>query len=133
MERVDLLDMPFADESVDLLIANHVLEHVDDDLRAIAEIGRVLAKDGVAILQTPYSRMLQHTWEDAGIVGAEARLQAYGQEDHVRLYGRDIFERFASGQLVADIGSHASLLPDVDAERFGVNSEEPLFLYRKRS
>jgi hypothetical protein len=105
---------------------------VADDLRALKEIGRVLVQGGVAILQTPYSRLLHRTWEDAGIVGDDVRLQAYGQEDHVRLYGRDIFERFAVRPLVPEIGRHDSLLPDVDSDRFGVNADEPLFLYRKR-
>ena len=132
VEIVDLLDMPFADGSVDVLIASHVLEHVRDDVLALAEISRVLAHEGVAVLQTPYSRMLQRTWEDAGIVDAAARLQAYGQEDHVRLYGRDVFERFATGPLVPEIGNHDALLPATDGDRFGVNPDEPLFLYRKR-
>jgi SAM-dependent methyltransferase len=132
VERVDLLAMPFADESVDFVIANHVLEHVSDDVLALREIGRVLAPAGIAILQTPYSRTLRHTWQDPGIVDAVARLQAYGQEDHVRLYGQDIFARFAVGPLVADVGTHAALLPNVDADRLGVNPMEPLFLFRKR-
>lgn len=72
--------MPFADGSFDVVLANHVLEHVDDDRQAVAEIHRVLARGGRAILQTPYSRVLQQTWSDPGIVSEGARLQAYGQK-----------------------------------------------------
>lgn len=131
IERVDIEDMPFSDGSFDMVIANHVLEHVDDDAKATFEIHRVLAPDGIAILQTPYSPMLRNTWSDPGIVDDEVRLQAYGQEDHVRLFGRDIFERFAACGLRPNIATHAELLADRDPLLFGVNAQEPFFLFRR--
>lgn len=127
--RVDIEAMPFETGSVDVLLANHVLEHVDDDLRALADIARVLAPGGVAILQTPFSPVLHLTWSDPGIVGPLARLSAYGQEDHVRLYGRDIFERFASAGLEPAVLSHAEVLPGVDPDAAGVNPQEPLMQF----
>lgn len=131
IDRVDMLAMPFADASFDLLIANHVLEHVDDDLRALQEIHRVLKPGGKAVLQTPYSRRLRRTWEDPGIDDGAARLQAYGQADHVRLYGRDIFERFAAVGLHPLVHTHAELLADRDARRHGVNPAEPFMLFER--
>lgn len=133
IERVDIEAMPFDDGSFDLLIANHVLEHVDDDLRALGEIGRVLKPGGATILQTPYSAVLQRTWSDPGIIGDRARLQAYGQEDHVRLFGRDIFERFASSGLRPCVVSHEELLSDCDPRETGINAREPFFLFRRNS
>lgn len=132
VQREDLTRMSFADASVDLLIANHVLEHVADDRAAIAEIRRVLKPGGHAILQTPYSPMLERTWEDPGIRSETARLQAYGQEDHVRLFGRDIFERFANG-MAPCVKTHSELLPEVDPGEVGVNPAEPFFLFRRDS
>ena len=129
VERVDMLEMPFADASVDLLLANHVLEHVADDLRAVAEVRRVLKPGGLAILQTPYSAALHATWKDDGIDGNLARLQAYGQEDHVRLYGRDIIQRFASSGLEPRVRRHPELLADCDPQRYGINAKEPFFLF----
>ena len=129
--RVDIEAMPFADGSFDMVIANHVLEHVDDDIRAVAEIRRVLRHDGIAILQTPYSAMLHHTWSDPGLVAEDARLHAYGQEDHVRLFGRDIVERFAAGGLRPCVETHAGLLARYDASVCGVNEAEPFFLFRR--
>lgn len=131
IERLDLQALPFADGSFDLVIANHVLEHVEDDARSVAEIARVLAPGGRAILQTPYSPVLARTFEDPGITSPQARLQAYGQEDHVRLYGRDIFQRFSAAGLTDAHLTHEQLLPGVDAYRHGVNPAEPLFLFRK--
>ena len=131
VQKVNIQSMPFSDASFDLVIANHVLEHVEDELQAAREIHRVLAPSGYAILQTPYSPMLHHTWHDPGIVSEQARLQAYGQEDHARLFGRDIFERIASGGLTPNIGSHDQLLPTTDAATFGVNRKEPFFLFHR--
>jgi len=131
IERIDLLSMGLESGSVDLLIANHVLEHVADDGRALAEIRRVLRVGGYAILQTPYARKLHNTWEDPGIADAAARFQAYGQADHVRLYGRDIFDRFTAAGFESCVRQHADLLPDIDAHKFGVNRAEPFFLFRR--
>lgn len=131
IDRVDMLDMPFSADTFDMVIANHVLEHVDDVDSALGEIRRVLKPGGHAVLQTPYSRKLRRTWSDPGIDTDEARLQAYGQEDHVRLFGSDIFERFAAPFFEPEIRQHADLLADYDPIRHGVNSAEPFFLFRK--
>lgn len=129
--KVDLLDMPFEHSSFDLVIANHVMEHVSDDQKALMEVARVLKPGGLAILQTPYSSKLHRSWSDPGIDTDQARLQAYGQEDHVRLYGRDIFERFTSFGLTSRVKQHHELLPHIDGRRHGLNSEEPFFLFEK--
>lgn len=131
MQCVDIEAMPFSDGSFDLVIANHVLEHVEDDLRAIREIHRVLRLGGFAILQTPFCAALTSTWIDAGIVSDEARLQAYGQEDHVRLFGKDIFERISSAGLLPCVETHGSLLKRYDATVCGINASEPFFLFRR--
>lgn len=131
IERVDILNMPFERESFDVVIANHVLEHVSDDLRAASEVHRVLKRGGHAILQTPYSAKLHHIWQDPGIDDEKARLQAHGQEDHVRLFGRDIFERIASVGLQSQVRQHGDVLSKMDAHRFGVNPREPFFLFHK--
>jgi len=72
--RVDMLKIPFKENSFDLLIANHVMEHVDDDRRALSEITRVLKSGGYAILQTPYCSRLYQTWSDLGVNTDQARL-----------------------------------------------------------
>ncbi|WP_394003911.1 class I SAM-dependent methyltransferase [Luteimonas sp. WGS1318] len=131
VRRVDMLDMDIASESVDMVIANHVLEHVGDVDRALSEILRVLKPCGHAILQTPYSTKLHHTWSDEGIDTPQARLQAYGQEDHVRLFGRDIFERIEAAGFESRVRQHDDLLGDTDPSLAGVNRAEPFFLYRK--
>ena len=132
MVRVDMTDMAFEDGAFDVVIANHVLEHVNDLDAALREVARVLAPGGLAILQTPFSRRLTKTFEDPGIASDEARRVLYGQEDHVRLFGADVVEEIArrSG-LAARSRSHDELLPDVDAWSHGVNRNEPFMLFDK--
>jgi SAM-dependent methyltransferase len=131
IERLDITAIAYPDDNFDLVLANHVMEHVPDDMKALAEIRRVLKPGGNAILQTPYSVRLERSWSDPGIATAEARQLAFGQEDHVRLYGNDIFARFAAAGFESRVASHEALLPNVDAARYGVNPHEPFMLFRK--
>lgn len=129
--RVDMMDIAFESGSFDMVIANHVLEHVGDVRKALGEIFRVLKPRGYAILQTPYSAKLNHTWSDPGIDTPQARLQAYGQDDHVRLFGRDIFDLIVAAGFESHVRQHADLLAGVDPVIAGINVAEPFFLFRK--
>lgn len=97
IEAGDLTALDEEDGSVDLLIANHVLEHIEDEARALAEIRRVLRPGGTALLQVPVASKLDHTLEDPAADTPEARERRYGQADHVRLYGRDYPARLERG------------------------------------
>ena len=94
--RVDITDIRFPDASFDAIICNHVLEHIPDDLKAMKELRRVLKPGGWGILQVPISYLLKETYEDPSIVTTEAREQAFGQYDHVRIYARDYADRLSS-------------------------------------
>lgn len=132
VQRVDLHSIPAPDASFDLVIANHVLEHVADVDKVLAEIGRVLVPGGHAILQTPFARGLEVTLEDVAVDSNLKRLEAYGQEDHLRLFGRDVFKRIETGMNATMAGgSHVELLPDVDPAEAGVNPGEPFMLFQK--
>ena len=127
---VDLMSTTFEDATFNLVIANHVLEHVSNVSTALNEIHRILTVNGFALLQVPYSTVLTKTFEDEGIVTPEARLQAYGQEDHVRLFGRDIIHFIESFGFEAKVRRHQDNLIDCDASLHGVNMHEPLFLFK---
>ena len=94
--RADLCNLPFDSESFDLVICNHVLEHIPDDLQAIREIYRVLTSGGQAILQVPLEQEREHTFEDDRITDPQERARIFGQYDHVRIYGKDYFKRLES-------------------------------------
>lgn len=85
--------LPFDDQSFDAIICNHVLEHVSDDRRALAELRRVLAPGGWALLQVPLDPELTRTLEDPSVTSPRERRRRFGQHDHVRSYGRDYAER----------------------------------------
>ncbi|MGF1446231.1 MAG: methyltransferase domain-containing protein [Pikeienuella sp.] len=86
---LSLLELPFEDASIDLVLCNHVLEHVPEDQVAMREIRRVLAPGGLAILQVPLSLVLDRTREGDGSESRQEKIRLYGQEDHVRIYTPD--------------------------------------------
>ncbi|SNT04544.1 Methyltransferase domain-containing protein [Ekhidna lutea] len=92
--KMDIHQIPFEDNSVDIIFCNHVLEHVDDDRKALSEMLRVLKPGGWAILQVPFFYPLpKTTYEDKAIVEPKEREKAFGQDDHVRMYGEDYGQR----------------------------------------
>ena len=77
----------------DLVICNHVLEHIPEDLVAMKEIFRFLKKNGVAITQIPIDITRVKTYEDPNVKSKKKRAELFGQYDHVRIYGKDFFDR----------------------------------------
>lgn len=88
MVQMDLTDIQYSGASFDLIVCSHVLEHIPDDSKAMAEMFRVLSPGGVALIQVPLYG--DSTYEDFSITSEEGRLAAFGQKDHVRKYGSDI-------------------------------------------
>jgi SAM-dependent methyltransferase len=91
MVKMDITDIQYPDESFDVIYCSHVLEHVQDDKRAMREFYRVLKEDGWAILLVPITADMN--FEDPSIVNPLERLKVFGQEDHVRRYGPDYVDR----------------------------------------
>jgi SAM-dependent methyltransferase len=87
----DLMDLPFEDACFDLILCSHVLEHVPDDRRAMAELLRVLRPGGAALLLVPFATDGQGTDQDPDVEDPMERERRFGQWDHVRLYDRDDF------------------------------------------
>jgi len=91
--KADICDLPFNDASFDIVFCNHVLEHIEDDKKAMGELYRVLKPGGMGIFQIPQELNLANTYEDFSITSKEDRKKHFGQYDHVRIYGRDYFDR----------------------------------------
>ncbi len=89
METIDVMDIHHEDGSFDAVLCNHVMEHVDDHRKALSEIFRILKPGGWAILQSPVAINLETTYEDITVVDPKEREKEFGQEDHVRIIGRD--------------------------------------------
>jgi SAM-dependent methyltransferase len=129
--KVDAEAMPFEDGRFDLIVANHLLEHVHHPERALAEFHRCLVPGGLLIAQTPYAPRLKHTFEvDAAPTPEFARL-FYGQEDHVRLFGGDIARYFEAAGFTGGLLPHAQLLPGIERLEFGCNELEPFFAFSR--
>lgn len=94
--KADLCDLPFDKNTFDLIICNHVLEHIENDYKAIKEIYRVLKNNGMGILQVPIDLNKEKTFEDKKITDSNDRTKFFGQYDHVRIYGKDYFKLLAS-------------------------------------
>lgn len=101
IRKEDIQQMSFEDNYFDALICSHVLEHVEDDRKAIDEMFRVLKPGGIAYIMIPKTNN-QNTWktpaldktiEESFPLSDEQRTLLYGQADHKRLYADDFIER----------------------------------------
>lgn len=94
--KADICDLPFEANSYDIIFCNHVLEHIPDDTKAMKELFRVLKPGGMAILQIPQDLSRETTFTDDSITDQKERAKIFGQYDHVRIYGRDYFDKLRS-------------------------------------
>ena len=94
--KADICNLPFEDNQYDVLFCNHVLEHIPDDTKAMQELYRVLKPGGMAILQIPQDLSRATTFADDTITDEKERAKIFGQYDHVRIYGRDYFDKLRS-------------------------------------
>jgi SAM-dependent methyltransferase len=128
--QADITDLPFADASFDLVLCAHVLEHVPDDRRAIAEFHRVLAPGGTAVLQVPPDPVAE-TFEDPAVTDPRDRERLFGQYDHVRRCGPDYGLRIAAAGFEVVREDYAERLEPETRERYGVRTGEPFYVCDK--
>ena len=124
--KADILDLPFPEEHFDFVICNHVLEHIEDDRKAMSELYRVLKKGGRGIFQIPQDVKLEKTYEDFSIQDPKQRAEKFGQYDHVRVYGMDYFDRLRSVGFEVEELRYAKQLKPEEVERFCLSPEEIL-------
>lgn len=126
---LDITKMDLADGSFDLILCSHVLEHVPDDRAAMSELRRVLAPGGLALVLTPY-RPEVSTYEDPAITAPLDRMVAFGQQDHVRIYGADLADRLRDAGFEVEDRTPAELFEDSLVQRSELDPVEHLFLCR---
>lgn len=126
----DVQRIPLADASFDVLICNHLLEHVADDRRALREFRRILRPGGWGILLSPVDRTRETTFEDDSIVDPAARTRIFGQYDHRRIYGRDYADRLrAAGFEVREI-DYAARFSEAERRRYALPADR-IYVVRK--
>jgi SAM-dependent methyltransferase len=123
MEHMDITDIQHPDSSFDVIICNHVLEHVADDRRALSELFRVLSDDGWALLQAPIDDDREATLEDTSITGPADRERVFGQYDHVRVYGRDYVGRLEAAGFVVSVDDVVRGVPEQQVELYQLEPE----------
>jgi SAM-dependent methyltransferase len=127
IQKIDATAISCKEASFDIVICNHVLEHIPDYISALKEFFRVLKPGGMAILQTPYSKLLINNFEDEGINTGGLRLIFYGQEDHVRVFGeKTFFQSLNDTGFIVNRIKHAEFLKEIDSRYFGVSEDEDL-------
>lgn len=94
--KADICNLPFDDNSYDVILCNHVLEHIPDDNKAMQELYRVLKPGGMGIFQIPQDLNREKTFQDNSITDSKERAAIFGQYDHVRIYGTDYFDKLRS-------------------------------------
>ncbi len=94
--EADICHLPFYDDEFDVILCNHVLEHIPDDAKAMKELYRVLKPGGMGVFQIPQDLSREKTFEDDSITDKKERAKIFGQYDHVRIYGRDYFDKLRS-------------------------------------
>lgn len=118
MIKLDIANIQLPEETFDVVYCSHVLEHVENDRKALSEIYRVLKKGGQAIVLVPI--IVEKTYEDPSITDPAERERVFGQHDHVRLYGPDFKDRLiAAGFMVTDF-YFDSLLDEKQIEKLGL-------------
>ena len=126
---LDITELSFQDNSFDLVICNHVLEHVENDLTAMSEIYRVLKSGGGALLQVPVSYELSQTKEILGCSAPSDREMEYGQSDHVRIYGRDYPKRLKEAGF--EVQEYTPAVLGFDVKTNALNPEERIYFATK--
>ena len=124
--KADICNLPFKEAEFDVVLCNHVLEHITNDTKAMQELYRVLKPGGFGIFQIPQELSRATTFEDNTITDRKERARIFGQYDHVRVYGRDYFEKLrAIGFKVDEVDYTKKIAPE-KLERFCLMQHEIL-------
>jgi SAM-dependent methyltransferase len=129
--KLDVQHMPFKESEFDVVICNHVLEHVPDDRRALREIFRVLKRGGFAILQVPLDYSMEKTHEDSSITKPEDRKREFRQKDHYRMYGKDYLNRIMEAGFVIGEDNFLLSVSNEDRNRYQLPRMEYMYGYYK--
>jgi SAM-dependent methyltransferase len=123
---MDICDTKLENDSIDILICNHVLEHVNSYQVALNEIKRILKPNGKAILQVPIGKLLNTTIEDLTLKNNLEREEKFGQYDHVRLFGQD-YDTILTNAGFKVIKYTSQELSNNQYEKFALNPDEIIF------
>lgn len=129
--KADIRNLPFEDNSFDVIFCNHVLEHIVEDNLAISELYRVMKPNGWGIFQVPIEEDREKTYEDFSIISPSDRKIHFGQYDHVRIYGQDYYTRLEKLGFKVEKINLSNFISDTDIKKNALQKNEILPLVRK--
>lgn len=129
--KADICNLPFKDDSFDIILCNHVLEHIPDDTTAMQELFRILKPGGWGIFQIPQDLKRAETFEDDSITNRKERAKIFGQYDHVRIYGKDYFDKLRSIGFKVEEVDYTQKLPKEEVEKYRLAKGEIIPFVRK--
>ncbi|MBB1139625.1 class I SAM-dependent methyltransferase [Myroides sp. WP-1] len=116
--KADICNLPFSDNSFDIILCNHVLEHIPDDTKAMQELYRILKPGGMGIFQVPQDLNRPMTFQDDSITDPKERTLIFGQYDHVRVYGLDYFDKLRQIGFTVIEEDYTKKLTPTEVERY---------------
>jgi len=122
--KADICNLPFKENEYDFILCNHVLEHIPNDTKAMQELFRVLKPGGTAILQIPQELDRAETFHDDTITDPKERAKIFGQYDHVRVYGRDYFDKLRSVGFRVIEEDYTSKLSEAEIDKYRIAQGE---------
>jgi SAM-dependent methyltransferase len=131
MTKIDITEIPYENNTFDVILCSHVLEHIPDDRQAMKELLRVLKPNGWAILQVPIDRKREKTFEDPTVTSPEDRERLFWQHDHVRLYGLDYPDRLREVGFVVEVNNFVKKLEDETIEKYSLDRREDIYFCKK--
>jgi SAM-dependent methyltransferase len=126
----DVQSIPMKDSSVDIIICNHILEHVESDSKALSEMYRIMRPGGVGVMLAPVDYTRETTFEDDTITDLKERAEIFGQYDHRRVYGKDYLNRLSAAGFEAVEIDYAAEFSDYDRTRYSFGCDH-LYIVRK--
>lgn len=129
--KMDVREMPFGDNSFDIIFCNHLLEHIEEEDKALSELYRVMKPGGWGIMQVPINYNREITYSDPSAITPKQKEQIYGQNDHVREYGRDYPQRLEKGGFMVKSDAFVKEMPLEQAKRYALPLEELVYIPQK--
>ncbi len=129
--KADICNLPFNNNQFDVILCNHVLEHIPDDTKAMQELYRVMKPGGWGVFQIPQDLKRELTFEDNSITNKKERAKIFGQYDHVRVYGRDYFNKLRHIGFKVEETDYTKTLTETEITRYCLAKGEIIPVVRK--
>ncbi|MDD4033612.1 MAG: methyltransferase domain-containing protein [Bacteroidales bacterium] len=130
--KMNVEEIPFPENHFDVILCNHLLEHVEDDRKALRELFRVLKPGGWALLQSPVDANREKTYEDRAITSPEEREKHFGQKDHLRAYGKDYTDRLREAGFTVNPLDYVAILGEDLQKRYALPQNELIYYAEKK-